>query len=84
MIGRQVTFMSAAAADDDEASQPKTFESALKYSNLILLGDPGAGKSHLFESASKHESGELYTARGFLIYGESSTSDTIYIDALDE
>lgn len=61
------------------------FSETLDNPNIILLGDPGAGKSFLFEKANQFEKGVLQSARNFLIYGDSLDSNqTVYIDALDE
>lgn len=63
----------------------KSFSTFLEVPNLILLGDPGAGKSFLFADGSGYENGRLYTARNFVIYAdESCTGKVLYIDALDE
>ncbi len=51
---------------------------------VVLLGEPGAGKSTALEHEARAERGEVVTCRevmnGFLI----SASETAYIDALDE
>jgi hypothetical protein len=36
-------------------------------SNLILLGDPGAGKTHAFRECAARTSGQFITARAFLV-----------------
>jgi len=51
--------------------------------NIILLGDPGAGKSHLFEEAAEL-SGSLLTARTFLNTPSHSLDGVLFVDALDE
>jgi len=62
-----------------------TFADILEVPNIVLLGEPGAGKSHLFNHASDHENGNCIAARNFTIYAdESYTNKPIYIDALDE
>ncbi|MFK5894002.1 MAG: hypothetical protein QM504_12345 [Pseudomonadota bacterium] len=72
--------------DTGSASEgPKIFSDFLEVPNLILLGDPGAGKSFLFDEASQFENGLLLTARNFSIYANQSCTDKVlYIDALDE
>ncbi len=61
------------------------FSNFIDIPNIILLGDPGAGKSYLFEKGSQFEQGKLFSARNFLIYGDSlKINQIIYVDALDE
>lgn len=83
MNSRHVTIVSAPGSENS-TSETVPFDSVLKHPNLILIGDPGAGKSHMFRLASAKEGADLYTARTFSIYGESGSGNTIYIDALDE
>lgn len=62
-----------------------TFADILEIPNIVLLGEPGAGKSYLFNHASQHENGKCIAARNFTIYAdESYTNKPVYIDALDE
>lgn len=62
-----------------------TFADILEIPNIVLLGEPGAGKSFLFKHASQHENGNCIAARNFTIYAdESYTNKPVYIDALDE
>lgn len=84
MLTRLVTQEYTAEFGDAEVV-PKPFSTFLKIPNIILLGDPGAGKSFLFTEGSVFEKGLLYTARNFVIYAnESCTGNVLYIDALDE
>lgn len=71
---------------DGTSSEPdRPFSQFLDVANLILLGDPGAGKSHLFRAASELEEAALFEARNFLIYAtREEIASTIYVDALDE
>ncbi len=48
---------------------------------IILLGDPGMGKTTFFRDASKKNS---TTVRNFLIDPHNTTSDSLFLDALDE
>jgi len=85
MLDRKVKQIYTIKDGDSPDSLIRSFSSFLKFPNLVLLGDPGAGKSFLFEMACKEEDGALETARSFLIY--SNTCDPnkpLYIDALDE
>lgn len=81
LADRHVRRVHAAA---DESRQP--FSSYLGDRNLILLGDPGAGKSHLFGHFSAVEKGQRILARTFLsLPSDKLPRDrAIYIDALDE
>jgi hypothetical protein len=73
------------ADDRVENNQSLIFADVLEIPNIVLLGEPGAGKSYLFKHASKHEDGQYITARNFVIYAdESCTNKSVYIDALDE
>lgn len=60
------------------------FSECLHLPNIVLLGDPGAGKSHLFRAFALQ--GSLFRARDFLNRPLESlrTHETIFIDALDE
>ncbi len=70
---------------DDEDHQIRPFSDYFNCPNIVLLGAPGAGKTHLFQVGSEAESSRLFTARSFLIYADQSASDHgLYIDALDE
>lgn len=62
-----------------------TFADILEIPNIVLLGEPGAGKSHLFTHASKHENGNYIAARSFIFNAdEFYINKPVYIDALDE
>src|ERR1700755_1295668 len=69
---------------EDVAPQP--FSDFSDAPNIILLGDPGAGKTHLFrESAAAAEQGRFITARAFLTTPAGMLrSQTLFIDGLDE
>lgn len=71
--------------DNIKHNEGLTFSDILEIPNIVLLGEPGAGKSYLFNHASQHENGNFITARNFTIYAdESYTNKPVYIDALDE
>ncbi len=48
---------------------------------VILLGDPGMGKTTLFKSAAK---GNYITVRNFIVNPHAISSEVLFIDALDE
>lgn len=58
----------------------------LKYPNIVLLGDPGAGKTHVFKEFAQFQAGAFLSARSFLNKSTESlgTQSTFFIDALDE
>jgi hypothetical protein len=62
------------------------FSSYLKFPNIVLLGDPGAGKTHLFTEFANLQLGEFRSARSFLNIGTQALREKniFFIDALDE
>jgi hypothetical protein len=62
------------------------FSAYVHLPNIVLLGDPGAGKSHLFGEFASAAGAEMKTARSFLNSDLASmkSSEVIFIDALDE
>ncbi|WP_024583732.1 hypothetical protein [Bradyrhizobium sp. OHSU_III] len=53
--------------------------------NLVLLGDPGAGKTHVFKQAAEREGGRFLKARAFLsLPGDRLRGQALFIDGLDE
>lgn len=82
MLNRKVKIIES---NVNKKNSIKSFSSCLSSRNIILLGEPGTGKTHLFESSRKHEQAELFNARNFPIHASSSISNNIvYIDGLDE
>jgi hypothetical protein len=67
----------------DEADQRKPFSEFSARSNLVLLGAPGAGKTHLFTEAAAG-SGKRVTTRDFLNIPSFPSNTVLFIDALDE
>jgi len=61
------------------------FSQYATYPSVVLLGDPGAGKTHLFKAAAADCSGGRYmTVRQFLNVLPNWSDQTLFIDALDE
>ena len=62
------------------------FSAYVHLPNIVLLGDPGAGKSHLFGKFAGAAGVEMKTARSFLNSDLTSMKGcpVIFIDALDE
>lgn len=68
-----------------ENNQVLTFADILEIPNIVLLGEPGAGKSYLFKHASQYENGNCISARNFTLHADDTyTNKPVYIDALDE
>src|SRR5215471_13906895 len=64
---------------------PQAFRDFLSGHTIILLGDPGVGKTHLFQHAAQHEGAAYTTVRQFVLFeGENCAGKTVYLDALDE
>src|SRR5882724_319454 len=64
---------------------PRPFADFGGRPNLVLLGDPGAGKTHVFTQAAKAESGRFLKARAFLSTPAHLLSgQALFIDGLDE
>ncbi len=83
MIQRQVQQIHPKVADERfGASMP--FSAYLEQPNIVLLGDPGAGKTHLFKTTALQTNGRFMTVRQFLNVPADWANDTIFIDALDE
>lgn len=62
-----------------------TFNEYFHKPNIILLGDPGLGKTYTFQSSAVEENAKFLTVRQFLATnGEDCEGCTIYLDGLDE
>jgi predicted NACHT family NTPase len=83
MIDRQVRQVAPLRADQG-TEQRRTFSEFINQPNIVLLGDPGAGKTYLFRSSAAATGGEFLTVRNFLNGPPSSGQETLFIDALDE
>jgi hypothetical protein len=71
--------------DRREEAQPRPFWDFSGIPNIILLGDPGAGKTHLFREAATAEQARFITARAFLTTPAGMLrGQTLFIDGLDE
>jgi hypothetical protein len=62
------------------------FSSYQAFPNIVLLGDPGAGKTHLLTEFAQLQLGEFRSARSFLNVRTETLrgKDILFIDALDE
>jgi predicted NACHT family NTPase len=83
MVDRNVLDISP-NQKSDETDRSRRFSAFADHINLVLLGDPGAGKTHLFEEAAAASGGRYLTARHFMLAPVSSTNTPLFIDALDE
>ena len=74
------------SSDNNKNSESLTFADILEISNIVLLGEPGAGKTYLFTNANQHENGNYIPARSFIVNADESSyaNKPVYIDALDE
>lgn len=68
----------------DEGAQSRTFSDYLGATNLVLLGNPGAGKTYLLRNAADGTSKIYVTARNFLNTPAFPRSAQLLIDSLDE
>jgi predicted NACHT family NTPase len=65
--------------------EPRPFSDFAASQNVVLLGDPGAGKSHLLRETAAAEGGRFVSARTFLVTpAQRLKGQAIYIDGLDE
>lgn len=81
MLNRQVRQIYPQEAKD---SQTKTFGDYSESPNIVLLGDPGAGKTHLFRQFSAFHGANYLTVRHFLSGVPIDNQKALFIDALDE
>ncbi len=66
---------------EDELLPFSAYEEA---TSIVLLGDPGAGKTHTFRAAAANSGGRYVTARTFLVTPAARFEGTLFIDGLDE
>ena len=68
-----------------EAPQLRPFADFADYASLVLLGDPGAGKTYLFKEVAARENAIFLKARAFLSTPTARlTNEMLFIDGLDE
>jgi len=71
--------------DQPQDAAPRPFSDFVAAPNLVLLGDPGAGKTYVFKEAAKAEGGRFLKARAFLATpARMLTGQALFIDGLDE
>jgi hypothetical protein len=69
---------------EEAADEIRTISSFAERPNIVLLGDPGAGKSHTFRQLAQASRSRLVTARAFLVTPAARADDVLFIDGLDE
>ena len=68
-----------------EDAAPRPFSNFADRANIVLLGDPGAGKTHLFRETATVEGARFIKARAFLNTPAAALrGQTLFIDGLDE
>lgn len=73
------------ARDRPEDARPRPFSDFSDAPNIILLGDPGAGKTYLFRESALAEQARFITARAFLTMPAGTLRrQVLFIDGLDE
>jgi predicted NACHT family NTPase len=74
-----------AAPGKAEDAKPRPFSDFAGAPNLVLLGDPGSGKTHLFRESAAAEGARFLKARDFLnMPAHTLTGQALFIDGLDE
>ena len=68
----------------EESDDVRPISSFAEQPNIVLLGDPGAGKSHTFRQLARASQGRLVTARAFLVTPAAQADAALFIDGLDE
>ena len=80
-VVRQINVAPGRAGD----AIPRPFSDFIDYANIVLLGDPGAGKTHLFNQTAGSEHARFIKARAFLSTpAEMLRGQAVFIDGLDE
>lgn len=69
---------------ENKESQTKTFGDYSEFPNIVLLGDPGAGKTHLFKQFAAKNGATYLKVRQFINGVPLEGFQTLFIDALDE
>jgi hypothetical protein len=67
-----------------EGTAERRLSAFLTQPNIVLLGDPGAGKSHTFRELAAACGGRYLTARAFLTLPVQNTGEILFVDGLDE
>ncbi|MGH9553287.1 MAG: NACHT domain-containing protein, partial [Terriglobales bacterium] len=74
-----------AQSDRPQDAVVRLFTDFAANPDLVLLGDPGAGKTRVFMEAATREGGRFLKARAFLsLPADRLRGQTLFIDGLDE
>jgi glutamyl-tRNA synthetase len=68
----------------EDADEARAISNFADCPNIVLLGDPGAGKSHTFRQLALASNAQLITARAFLVTPVLHADEALFIDGLDE
>jgi len=68
----------------EDADEVRTISSFADCPNIVLLGDPGAGKSHTFRLLAQATQGRVISARAFLVTPAMQMEGQLFVDGLDE
>ena len=68
---------------DGDSRNTRLFD-FLDRSQIILLGDPGAGKSYCFHKMAAAEGAPIYSIQTFVARNGDHQARTVYLDGLDE
>src|SRR5258708_22077575 len=69
---------------NDEVVTPKRISDYAGTANIVLLGDPGAGKSHLFDELAQAAKTSVLSARAFRNDQSGPAGARLFIDGMDE
>lgn len=69
---------------NDEVVTPKRMSDYADTPNIVLVGDPGAGKSYLFDELAQAAKTKVQSARAFLNTPPGPAGAMLFIDELDE
>jgi predicted NACHT family NTPase len=88
MLGRglmdRVVRRIETALPEAEEAQLRPISAYDDAANIVLLGDPGAGKTYTFRESAARCGGRYVTARAFLVTPAAKFDGTLFIDGLDE
>lgn len=70
---------------EEGGGEPRPLSSFLDRAAVVVLGDPGVGKTETFKRAAREEGGVYLSVRKFLrLSPESYRGQVLYLDGLDE
>jgi hypothetical protein len=68
----------------DEVQSERRLFDYIEREVIVLLGDPGAGKTHSFTEMAAREKAPVFSIRRFLALSGALSGGTVYLDGLDE